>query len=81
MICMRTYLLVYFDVPHGGNDDDLRAAEQVEEGVLEPGGALLDVDDVEGEYPRHHQVVDELCEGAPLVVDAPAEIRSLRKVF
>ena len=71
---------MYFDVPHGGNDDDLRDAEQVEEGVLQPCWTLLNVDDVEGEDPRHHQVVDELREGAPLVVDAPAEIRSLTRV-
>ena len=54
----------------------LQAGQHVEEDVLEPGGALGDVDDVEEEDGGDDEVVDELGNRSPHPVYGAAEVRA-----
>ena len=58
-LSVGTYRFTDFVIPPGEEKYHFSEDEEVKEGVLDPGGTLLHVEDVENKNPSDHNVVDE----------------------
>ena len=64
-------------LPEEQQHGHLSRYDGVVEGVLDPGGAVLHMEDVEDEDPADHDLVDQLGQRATAVVVTAAEIGAL----
>jgi hypothetical protein len=78
-VVLTSYHVLHFHVPRDEHGYHLCDHERVVDAVLHPRRALLYVEDVEHKDPTDDNVVDDLGQGATLVVYAAAKVCTLKE--